>query len=169
MIKKIWKDPVGSKVISWIIIGLLTLIIVKVKSHYDDKSFAETFNSLINYQIKLFYVVSGIILFIISRLIFKRKKGFFNKSQKQLRTFNNTTDANQGIRNEWTVYFGDNGKPFITDLEFYCTEHGDVPLRFYGNNCSMNGCKNSNLNVDEYRVKNHLESLVINEWNKMNN
>jgi len=167
MIKKIWKDPVGSKVISWLIIGVLTLIALKIKSHYDDKSFRETLDWLINYQTKLIYIVLGIITYITIRFIFKRKKNFYSKKQRQLREFNHMTDSNQGVRNEWTTYFGSNGKPFITDLEFYCTGHGDAPLRFYGSNCSVNGCKNSRLNVSEHRVKNHIESLVINEWNKI--
>ena len=167
MLKKIWKDSVGSKVISWLIIGVLTIVGLKIKSYYDKKSFAETFNWLVNFEIKLVYGIGAIIVFLILRKLFKPKKRYYNRSQRKLKKFNNNTDLEQGVRNEWTVYFGSNGKPFISDLEFYCTEHGEAPLRFYGNNCSMRGCKNSGLNVNQELAKNHLESLVINEWNKI--
>lgn len=171
MIKKIWKDSVGSKVIAWLIIGILTFIGVKVKSYYDEKSFSETLNLLMDYQVKLIHIIIALvsILFLrwIYKLIFKKEKNYYSKKQRQLKEFNTMTDTQQGIRNEWTVWFGSNGKPFISDLEFFCTEHGDAPLRFYGNNCSMNGCKNSRLNINEHALKNYIESLVINEWNKI--
>lgn len=171
MIKKIWKDSVGSKIISWLIIGILTLISVKVKSYYDEKTFSETLNFLMNYQVRLIHIIMVLISILLLRwfyiLIFKKEKSNYSKKQLQLREFNSMTDTQQGIRNEWTVWFGSNGKPFISDLEFFCTEHGDVPLRFYENNCSMRDCKNSRLNVNEDVIQNHIESLVINEWNKI--
>jgi hypothetical protein len=166
MIKRIWKEPVGSSVISSIIIGILTLIGIKVKSNYDDKSFNETFNWTIDYQVKLSYVIGIIILLLIIRAIFKSKNDYYNRKQRKLRKFNYTVDPDLGIRSEWGVYFGDYGKPFIADLEFYCTEHGEAPIRF-NHNCNIKECKNSRINLDEYKVKNHLESLVINEWNKI--
>lgn len=171
MIKKIWKDSVWSKVFAWIIISVLTFIGVMIKSHYDENSFTETFNFLLNYQVKLIYVVLAIVAFLLSRwlykLIFKKEKGYYSKSQEQLRKSNNMTDTQQGVRHEWTVHFRSDGKPFITDLEFYCTEHGDVPEKFYGLNCSRKGCKNSLLMVDTHKVKNRIESVLINDWNKI--
>ena len=171
MIKRIWNDRVGSIVISSLIIGALPLIGIKIKSSYDEKSFVETLSFLMDYPVKLIHIIIGLIAIMLLRwiysLIFKKKKSHYSKKKLQLKEFNHMTDAQQGVRNEWTVWFGTNGKPFISDLEFFCAEHGDAPLRFYGNNCSMHGCKNSRLNVNEHVIKNHIESLVINKWNKI--
>lgn len=176
MIKKIWNDSVGSKVIASIIIGALSFVVIKIKSSVDEKTFEETFSLLINYQVKLIYLVLGFILFLVIRSLyrffFRKKKdeqreGGQSLAEKKITSINNLIDSKQGIRNEFTVYIGDNGKPFITDLEFYCTKHENVPLRFYGNNCPISRCENSFLNLDEYKVKNHIESILIDKWNKI--
>lgn len=167
MIKKIWKDPVGSKIISWLIIGAITLIAIKIKSSYDNESLKQTFYNLINFKVKIIYILICILIAYILFKIFKTKKSGYSKSQKKLRDFNKSLDKEQGLLLKWVVYFKRNGNPFITDLEIFCNEHGEVPIRFVGNNCSVRGCKNSRLNIDTYKVENHVESIVVNEWDNM--
>jgi len=168
MLKKIWNDPVGSKVISWVIIGVLTLIGVGIKSSYDEKSYYETFVWLMTFPIPVYFLLVSITLLLLLRHWFKRKKQFYNAKQRKLRQFNCSDDPEQNIRTEWTVYFGMNGKPYISDLEFFCLEHGEAPIRLFGNRCSHVGCKNSILKFNEFELKNYFESLVLNEWNKLN-
>lgn len=168
MIKKIWNDPVGSKIIASSILGLLGLIGIAIKSNYDEKSFYETFIWLVKFPIPLFYIVLSLIIIFIIYKIAKRKKNYYSPKQRKLREFNSSIDNEAGIKSEWTVYFYNNGKPFITDLEFFCLLHDEVPIRFFGNRCSHIGCKNSVLEFNEYEIKNHLESFVLNEWNKLN-
>lgn len=169
MIKKIWNDPVWSKIIASSILGVITLIGIFIKSNYDEKSFYETLIWLVKYPIQLFYILLLFLIGFSVQKIFKLKKNFYSSKQRKLRGFNFTIDIEAGIKSEWTVSFNSNGKPFITDLEIYCMEHGDVPLRFFGNKCSTVGCKNSRLHFNEFEIINHLESYVLNEWNKLNN
>lgn len=168
MIKKIWHDPVGSKVIAWVIIGILTLVGVAIKSSYDEKSFYETLLWFFNFPIPIYAILIALVTLVLIRKIIKRKKQFYNSKQRKLREFNYSIDTERNIRTEWTVYFGSNGKPFITDLEFFCLEHGNVPIRLFNNRCSHIGCKNASLNFNTFELKNYFESLVINEWNKLN-
>jgi len=168
MIKKIWKDPVGSKIISWLIIGAITLFGLKIKSSYDNESLKQTIYNLINFRVKVLYILIAVIIAYILFKIFKSKKSRYSKKQRKLRDFNKSLDNEQGLLFKWVVYFKSNGNPFITDLEIFCTEHGEVPIRFVENNCSINGCKNSRLNIDTYKTENHVDSIVVNEWDKMN-
>ena len=169
MFKKIWNDSVGSKLISTAIIGVFAFIGVFVKSYYDEKSFTETINLIINYKVKLIIILLiffGLFLFY---WIFKRNFSFLNLGKIKLKTFNSITDKNTGIRYEWSIFFDLNGKPFIDDLEFFCVEHEELPLRLFGTSCQDDNCKNSKIELDFYKTKNYLESLVMNEWRKINN
>lgn len=171
MIKKIWKDPVGSKIIAWLIILILTLIGIKIKSYYDEKMFIETIIFILNYKIQLWIAILFLLFLYLLKILYLSifsKKDFYTKNQQKLREFNTLTDNEQGIRYEWTVWFSNrNSKPFISDLEFYCTRHDNVPLKFLGKNCYVSGCKNSKVNINEFKAKNYIESLVLDKWNKM--
>lgn len=167
MIKKIWKDPVGSKIISWLIIGLITLIILNIKSSYDNESLKKTIYNLINLKVKISYILIGILIVYIIYKIFRSRKSGHSRSQKKIKEFNKSIDNEKGLLLKWVVYFRSNGNPFITDLETFCTKHGEVPIRFLDNNCSVRGCENSGMNLDTYKTKNHLESIVVHEWDKI--
>lgn len=167
MFKKIWKDPVGSKLIAAGIIGVVTILGVWVKGYYSNESFYEALVWFLNLPIPLYFILSGVILVLVIIRIFRYRKQGYSPKQRKLREFNSSTDTEVNVRAEWTVYFNSKGKPFIADLEFYCLEHGSTPMRFYANRCTYKNCKNSKLSFNEFEIKNIYESLVLDEWNKI--
>ena len=73
-IKKIWKDPVGSKLISAGIIGLFTILFVSMKSFFSDKSFSEILSSILNYEISILHLLYGLIGLLIIWIIWRSIK-----------------------------------------------------------------------------------------------
>jgi hypothetical protein len=168
MLKKIWTDPVWSKVISVGIIGVISLIYALIKSHTDDITVRQVYEGLLLLKVKVIYVIGVIVLFyVVKRLTRKKSESYYNTKQQKLRTFNKLTDPNSGIMFRWGVYF-DYDKPFISDLEAFCTKHEGAPMRFVRSYCPVNGCQNSRQGIDFNLVKNHIESILINEWDKFN-
>ena len=165
MIKKIWKDPVWSKVIAVGIIALISLIYAKIKSVSDEISFVDALKSLLDIKISVVYAIGIIIAFLILRRLFKKKDGYYSAKQEKLRQFNKTTDPNTGIQFKWGVYF-DYDTPFIGDLTAFCTKHDGPPIRFMNDRCPIQGCENSNNRIDNYAVKNFIESDLIDRWEK---
>ena len=170
MLKKIWTDPVWSKVISVGIIGVLTLCYTKFLSVTEKLTFNEAFNKTLEIKVAVIYVFLAIVVYwvlkFIYRKIFKKEKAYYSAKQQKLRPFNKTTDPNTGILFRWGVYF-DYDTPFIADLTAFCTKHGETPIRFINNRCPFNDCANSHNRIDEYAVKNLIESDLIERWEKM--
>jgi hypothetical protein len=169
MFKKIWTDPVWSKVISVAIVGLATFVYALLKSKADNVSLKTVFDDLLQMQVKVIYVLGALILFLIVRRLFKKKpkaKSYYSAKQQQLREFNKITDNESGILFRWGVYF-EYDKPFIADLEAYCTKHEGAPIRFVGNSCPMYNCENHQKDINYHLVKNHIESMLIDSWDKM--
>jgi hypothetical protein len=170
MIKKIWTDPVWSKVISVGIIGLLTLGYTKFLSVTEKVTFKEAFNKILEIKIEVIYVFLALVAYWLLkfayRKIFKKEKAYYSSKQQKLRSFNKTTDPNTGILFKWGVFF-DYDTPFISDLTAFCTKHGDTPIRFIGDSCSIQGCENSRQRIDKYAVKNLIESDLIDRWEKI--
>lgn len=169
MFKKIWTDPVWSKVISVAIIGLATFIYALLKSKADNVSLRTVFDSLLQMQVRVIYVLGAFILFLIVRRRFRKRpktKSYYTSKQQQLREFNRITDAESGILFRWGVYF-DYDKPFISDLEAFCTKHEGAPIRFVGNSCPTYNCENHRKEINYHLVKNHIESILIDNWDKM--
>ena len=88
--KKIWKDPVGSKIISAGILFLITLIYNKFQSYTEDVTFKDAFTTFWNYSIKLWIIVSvilaSIIIFSFYSSIKKNKKYKYDEDTKELDT-----------------------------------------------------------------------------------
>lgn len=174
IIKKIWNDSVGSKVIAVGIVGIFSyigfLIGKYLLSDSQELFFVEGFDKIYKINISIIYVpvilIAIWIIFWIFRKIFKKEKPLYNKKQLKLREFNQLTDPNTGILYKWGVYF-DYETPFIADLTLYCTNHGEPPFRFMYNRCIMPDCINSNKTINMDVVKNGLVSAVINEWDKL--
>lgn len=170
MIKKIWKDPVWSKVIAVGIIGLISLGYAKFLSAIDNVTFKEALDKILEIKISIVYVLAILIIYWILawlfKQIFKKEKSIYNAKQQKLREFNKTTDTETGILFKWGVFFN-HETPFISDLTAYCTKHGETPIRFIGIHCSIQGCENSRKIIDKYVVKNLIESELIDKWEKI--
>ena len=170
MVKKIWTDPVGSKVISVGIIGLLTLGYTKFVSVTEKVTYREAFNKILEIKIEVIYVVLALVAYWVLkfayRKLIKKEKAYYSSKQQKLRSFNKTTNPNTGILFKWGVFF-DYDTPFISDLTAFCTKHGDTPIRFLGDSCSIQGCENSIQRIDRLAVKNLIESDLIDRWEKI--
>ena len=172
MLKKIWKDSVGSKIIAAGIIALITFSYLKFESYSEKITLTEAYNKVVSYKVSLFYVLIVALLVLISTSVIKKllknQKGLYNKKQKELRKFNKTKDSETDLLFKWIVYFKQNGTPFIADLTAFCTKHEDAPLKLINGNCPIYGCENHKIRLDSYGAKNHIESVVINKWDKLN-
>lgn len=170
MLKKVWSDPVWSKVISVGIIGVLTLCYTKFISITEQLSFREAFNIIIETKIPVIYVILSLLIYWIFKTLLRQKpkeKPYYSNKQKQLRSINKMSDSENGILFRWGVYF-DYETPFLADLTPYCTKHEGAPIRFIDNRCPVNGCSNSYRSIDIYALKNFIESDLIDKWEKIN-
>lgn len=113
------------------------------------------------------FVVLLIIIWIILRLIFK-DDNHYNRKQRKLQKINNSFEGETDLLSRWRVSFSFTGDPFISHLEFFCTKHSETPLRFINNRCPNIDCPNHKQNHDITYAKNHIESYLINEWDKLN-
>ncbi|ARV13961.1 hypothetical protein [Polaribacter sp. SA4-12] len=168
MFKKIWKDPVGSKIIAWSIIGLIGLTSIKITSFVKGITFNEVLKIIYDFKVRIIYVLIVLFLIFIFIRVIKRKKSYYSKTQKKIMKFNKKLDEETEISYKWNVYFKTNGNPSITDLEMFCNKHNDVPLRFITNRCPVKSCENSRIRISESRIKNNIESILINNWENLN-
>lgn len=173
MWKKIWSDPVWSKVIATIIGAILFFIFASIKSWYDEVSLSDVFTELLDYKVKVIYLVFCFLLFLILRGLFKKEKSIPKKTssiytpkQAELRKFNKLKDDNVGVLFKWDVHFSYSNVPFIAELTPFCTKHGDLPIRFVNGYCPMHACANGIHRVDLTYAKNHIESILIHEYEK---
>lgn len=170
MIKKIWTDPVWSKVIAVGIVAIITLIYTKFFSFTENVTFEEAFDKIFEIKVKVVYIIDTLIIYWIFtwffKKIFKKESGFYNVKQQKLRTFNKITDPKTGILYKWQVFFRYE-IPFISDLTAFCTKHGEIPIRFIGEGCPIQDCENSGQKIDKFVIKNYIESDLIDKWEKI--
>jgi len=91
----------------------------------------------------------------------------YNRKQRKLMTFNRLEDKKQKVLIKWDVTFYDN-KPQIINLEVFCINHGEVPIKFINERCQIDKkCENSKGSNTE-GLYNGIESLVIHRWEEIN-
>ena len=73
MFKKIWSDPVWSKVISVGIIGVISLIYAFIKSKSDNITISEVYEGMLQLKIKVIYVLAALLLFILIKRMTREK------------------------------------------------------------------------------------------------
>jgi len=125
--------------------------------------------NLLSRQISLLSILFFVIFFIVIYMSLKRlqkKDRLYNRKQRRLREINKMIDEQNGILFRWGVFFDLGSKPFIADLEIFCTKHGSPPIRFVNNRCPYPECSNHNQEINQFLVKNHIESDLIDKWEK---
>lgn len=170
-IKDIWKDPVWSKVISVGILGVIAFIYAKIKSIYEEQTLWDTIYGLLitiySFEIRIIYVVTIVVFYIIIKTIYKNQKVYYRR-QIFKNNVNKLKDINQGILVKWDVYFDVYDKPQVSSIESFCLKHGEPPLKMYKyGGCIDHNCQNSQIKYDG--IRSIVESIVINEWDKINN
>jgi hypothetical protein len=171
MIKKIWADTVLSKVIAVGIVALITLGYTKFLSVSENVTFNEASDKILEIKVAVFYVLVAVLIYWIASWAFKKKmfrknSSIYTKQQHKLRELNKTADTEAGLLFKWNVFF-DYQTPFIADLTVFCTKHGQPPIRFMGDRCSIQGCENSHQQINMYALKNFIESDLIDKWEKL--
>jgi hypothetical protein len=101
---KIWKDPVGSKIISALIIGLGLIIFNSIYALTSELDFKTAFNTFFDIQVKLWIVILVFLLYLISTGIFTLyKKNKFKPYKYDDKSLELDTALFNKIRNEIIV------------------------------------------------------------------
>ena len=159
-IRKIWNDPVWSKIISVSIIGLFTLLFAFIKSWIEKTSLTLAIAEILNYKISLLYVILILLIVYFTYLLFKKISGP-SRAQKAIKKYNSELNEEKGLMLKWDVEFQNNGKPYVNNIQALCTKHGVVPLQFYDRKCPVENCENAKFDIDYQKVFNHITSYVM--------
>lgn len=110
-------------------------------------------------NIIFFIILLVTVYYIAYLLLIKRKNVAINK----LKSLNCFVDDEKHIKVTWDVGIGTiyNHNPFAYNIQFFCLQHGELPLRMQNECCQDSTCPNSYLHIDEWKVKNYIESLLL--------
>lgn len=143
MFEKIWNDPVGSKVISAAIIGLLTL----VYSLATKILYAEVWSNIYNIKISIVYVALGFGTLLIFRAYYKRAVKSIKPEQNHIVKPTYARDK-FGVDNliwDWEFRWDNSKNAFIienlTPLCPECQTKTTIRLGDYGNTAFCSKCK----------------------------
>lgn len=174
MLKKIWSDPVGSKVIS---AGILA-ICAYIYSLFSTDTFVEIIDKIWHYQLGLGWTIVTITFLLIIQGFWNRTSNSSDKGDS-MKTYTNQTKENfrkantkllftDDILVRFTTWFASgNGLPFIADVVAYCNLH-PVPMRMSRQGCPEHNCVHNNYQIDLVNTKHTIESILIDEWEKSN-
>lgn len=170
MFEKIWKDPVWSKVISAGILAVISLVFIWIKSLWENISFEESFYLIIEFKVKLIYVIAIMVsLLMIYYLVIKARKKeerFYTKRQKEFMKNHSQLDFGpKGIIARFQTLIDEYDVPFIINLATYCKSHGKAPIKF-NKSCPLPECKNENITFSEEEMTNIIESVLLFEYDK---
>lgn len=173
--KKIWGDPVWSKVISTGIVAGITFLSVFIYSLFTKENFNVVFKKIMNYSIPVYIVliiIFGILIayYIISLIFNKRPSSQDREYAKKINAFigNNYkfTFTNLNVLCRYSIGVSSyTGRPFVHHLKLYCNNH-NPPLEIFAGKCNVSGCSNSNINISEFDAQRHLESEAANQWDR---
>ncbi len=116
----------------------------------------------------IFIVLLTIIFTIFA--IFESKKGDrqMAKIKKRLEKNKTIIDEKNGIKITWDVAMPSiyNPNPHPYNINVFCTKH-NTPLLMEDGRCSDMRCPNTHKQCNEAVIKNYIESLLLNEWEKL--
>ena len=176
MFKKIWADPVWSKVIANGIIVILGFIIVVIYSSATNMTAAQAFSFVWSYPVKLgnvflcflFISVFQILVSIIKSKNSKPSKEWLLKKNFCEKWYKISDDQNNIIYRFKTGVNNYTDKPFITDLTPYCKHDGEeIKMSFY-KGCMVRECSNYNVKANEFAIRDLIESQLMVDWEKVN-
>lgn len=95
-----------------------------------------------------------------------RSDSTYTRQQRQLMQFNKQYDEKNQMLYRWSVYFNFSGRPFIADLDIYCTKHGNPPIKLLYDGFSTWTCMDPQCDrkVDNHgrqALTNYIESCLI--------
>lgn len=111
----------------------------------------------------LFLGIFGLAVLVWRLLPANRHNRLENKIRKELEDFNNAYFQDVKIKAIWEVIpeglWGDN--PSVSNLQFFCMNEAHQPVVMQHGLCPYPGCPNHVRRVDEYKIKNMIESDLI--------
>jgi len=116
-------------------------------------------------SILVFAVLSVIIYLLLKPLL--QRETFYSRKQKKIRKIDHSDDPKSGLHYKWKVDFEWTGKPFVTNLEIFCTKHGNTPQKFVENRCPVPDCINHNQAVNRKFIHNHWDSYLVRQWEQI--
>jgi hypothetical protein len=181
MIKKIWNDPVGSKVIAagvlLTIAGVYSLVTLKpvAESLKDIWEYSATFE----FTFRLIYVVGvlallRILIGVVSKMVKKNKIPVIviDREKERRKEFCEVNTKREDAGNKLLYRFTTNidlsaNTPYINNLKVYCTKH-KIPLEVYLNGCTSTDCKNGNKMLDLDAIERTINSILVQDWEELN-
>ena len=115
-------------------------------------------------------ILSIIIFVSVLILVVRGTKRFYRGGQENyLKKLNSHIDAEHGIKITWDVGIGTiyNIDPFAYNIKMFCIKHGEVPLRMIHGCCPDSSCLNHRASLNEYLIKNKIESMLLHERDKL--
>lgn len=173
MFKKIWKDPVGSDLISTVIGVTGAFIITFMYSLFTDMNVKDLILKLWNLDIKLGIALVTFSLLLIAFSVIKNVlKPKLSKIERLEILFSEKynkilyTDLNITCR--FTAFIDEyNNYPAIHDLRVYCNKHDPECLLTEYRGCRYQGCNNMPTGYSENAITQQIEAYLLKEWEKM--
>lgn len=164
------------KVLKWLGGIVLTVLLERLFSliPFEKWFTSEKLNWIIQDRFNLIdlviFVVLLVVVFIAITAIESKKGDRQNtKIKKQLEKKKSIIDTDNGIKITWDVAMPSiyNPNPHPYNINIFCTKH-DIPLLMKYGRCTDLGCPNSLISLDESVIKNNIESILLNEQEKLN-
>lgn len=108
----------------------------------------------------IFFIVLLVTVYFIAYLLLSKRK---NAAINKLKSFCRYVDNEHHFEVTWDVGIGTicDRNPFAYNIQFFCLQHGGLPLRMQNGCCQDATCSNSSLHIDERKVKNRVESILL--------
>lgn len=132
----------------------------------QDSQFGVVLTRQVSVLSILVFLVLSVIIYLLLRPLMHMET-FYSRKQKKLRKIDHSDDPKSGLLYKWKVDFEWTGKPFVTDLEIFCTKHGNMPQKFIENRCPVPDCINHNQAVNQKFIHNHWDSYLIRQWEQI--
>ena len=175
MFKKIWSDPVWSKVISAIIIAVGSFLISIIYSVSTELTLKQSSTFLWNYQIKLgptiIVIILGLLILALIQNITQKSPSKIEKLKSKFhQKFRKIDDSADPITYRFNAYISSyTNFPFISELRVYCTAHNDgEKLMSSHSGCPIPNCSKHRMSFDQNSLKTQIETSLLKEWEIMN-
>ncbi|MBQ3617418.1 MAG: hypothetical protein IJQ89_07020 [Bacteroidales bacterium] len=158
-IKKIWRDPVWSKVIAGVLLMVITAIVSVIRSSYSEtESFMDVLNTVLGVKINLWLALAVVLIVWIVVSIVKQKKNKKN-SIPQVPFVNGFTEGDyQRMKWKWRWKWNKSLNIYdLTDLNLVCPlcNEGVLTIGYMNYRCGKCGVEINyrELNVNHDAVK----------------
>ncbi|MBQ0128239.1 MAG: hypothetical protein KBT57_00225 [bacterium] len=159
----------GGIVLSVILERVFNLI--PIEKLFNSEKWSWLIQSRFNIIDLIVFVIILVVVFIcIAKFSSKKNDQQKLKIEKRLKKLNSIEDNKAGIKVTWDMYMGSmhDNDPHPYNIRLFCTKH-NFPLLMQHGCCTDPNCPNAHAQCDERAIENTIESLLLNEQNKLLN